>query len=255
MNRPGTHKAKAHMTDIEIAAPGVAGPRTGPRLYCRSARSWPGAAACAAAVRRWPPAGFALPGRGGWALPASGQRSYGRTERPARSYDGLPVRALLGPSLLDPGNEYGSVIYTGIRSHASELVFYVVHIHKRQLPHTTFGIMGGYVNAVGRLADGGVSTSEFSGSDVAPGFHAVEGALNGPARVRLLRRGPATKITGHYLGQTIQASLAHWSVNHRVVIFWFRPHGQGSVADVTGLRAVSAGGRPPPRNSSGVGHG
>jgi hypothetical protein len=152
-----------------------------------------------------------------------------------------------------PGRPYGAVIRTGIQNKPGELVFYAVHVHVKQLPGTTFGIMGGYQDSAGHLS-GVVETNETSGSDVSEGFHAIEAPINSIPEFGYYA-GPAAKITGTVGGQTIQASLAHWSVNPKVVIFWFSPADDPSGQDVTSLAAFDAQGKPLPPGNSGVGHG
>jgi hypothetical protein len=152
---------------------------------------------------------------------------------------------------------YGAVIGTGIRNSSGELVFYGVHVHVRQLPEITFGFMGGYRNAAGQLS-ADVEVNEFSGSDVAPGFHAVEAptTVNGQAVTEFgYYAGPAVKITGTVGGNTVQADQAQWSVNPRIVVFWFSPQADPSGADVAGLAAFNAQGQPLPAGHNTVGHG
>jgi hypothetical protein len=152
-----------------------------------------------------------------------------------------------------PPQPYGAVIGTGIQTKSGELVFYGVHVHVKQLPGTTFGIMGGYRDDAGHLS-GVVETNETSGSDVSAGFHAIEAPINGIPEFGYYA-GPAAKITGTVGGQTIQASLAHWSVNPKVVIFWFSATDDPNGQDVTSLAAFNAQGKPLPPGNSGVGHG
>jgi hypothetical protein len=161
------------------------------------------------------------------------------------------------PILHQPRNAYGAVIRTGIRNSSGELVFYAVRVHVRQLPKTTFGITGGYLNAAGHVrAD--VTANEFSGSDVAPGFHAVEApnTVNGQAIPEFgYYAGPAVKITGKVGGRTIRAGQAQWSMNPRIVIFWFVPRDDRGARDVTGLAAFKVHGKRLPPGHTSVGHG
>jgi hypothetical protein len=152
-----------------------------------------------------------------------------------------------------PPKPYGAVISTGIQTKSGELVFYAVHIHVKQLPKTTFGIMGGFRNSAGHLS-AAVEANEFSGPDVAEGFHAIEAPISGVPEFGYYA-GPAAKITGSVGGRTIQASLAHWSVNPKVVIFWFSPKDDPKGLDVTSPAAFDAQGKQLPPGHDGIGHG
>ena len=155
-----------------------------------------------------------------------------------------------------PPKTYGAVIRTGIRGPAGELVFYAVKIHIAQLPHTTFGVMGGYQKA-GKLS-AGVESNEVTGPDTAPGFHAVESPMNAnghPVPEFGYYAGPAAKITGIIGGRRVQASHARWSINPTIVIFWFSPRGNPAAHRVTGLAAYNTHGKPLPtgHNTPGLG--
>jgi hypothetical protein len=156
-----------------------------------------------------------------------------------------------------PPRPFGKVISTGIRNSAGELVFYAVHVHVSQLPDTTFGIMGGYRKTSGNLtAD--VTTNEFSGPDTAPGFHAVEAPMTaGKDAIPEFGyyAGPAVKITGILDGHRILADHAQWSVNPKIVIFWFSLRADHLDYAITGLAAYDAHGKPLPTGHSGVGVG
>jgi len=137
------------------------------------------------------------------------------------------------------GHVYGAVIPSGIKDPQGDVVFYGIRLHGIGAP---FGIMEGLQKPSGRLV-GEVETNEFQGSDFAPGFHGVEGAVElGRARVAMPEfgyyAGPAAKITGVVNGTTVQAGQARWSVNPRIVIFWF-PAG----ANASGLTAYNAAGQ------------
>jgi len=175
----------------------------------------------------------------------------------ARRKAALAKRAGGRPANPAPPRPYGAVISTGIRDSAGELVFYAVRIHVTQLPGTTFGVMGGYRDASGKLT-GDVEANEFSGSDTAPGFHAVEAPMtaSGQAVPEFgYYAGPAAKITGVVGGRRILADHAQWSVNPKIVIFWFSPSANHGAQAVTGLAAYNAHGKrlPAGHNSAGVG--
>ena len=148
---------------------------------------------------------------------------------------------------------WGTVIGTGIRDSAGELVFYGVHVSEPRLPRTHFGIMAGLRDAAGRLTGLNLA-NEFQGADTAAGFHAVSGGIgvNGhdvPAFGYY--SGPAAKITAKIGGKTVQAHQAQWSVDPRIVVFWFEP-GPGDPAN---LAAFDAAGKQLPAGHTGVGHG
>jgi hypothetical protein len=147
---------------------------------------------------------------------------------------------------------YGAVISTGIRTSAGELVFYAVHIRTAQLPGITFGVMAGDRKASGKLARL-VEVNEAAGSDTSLGFHAVESPMvvNGQTVPEFgYYADPAAKITGTVSGRTIRASHARWSVNPRIVIFWFSPAADPMRRQVTGLAAYNANGHRLPSGNS-----
>ena len=119
----------------------------------------------------------------------------------------------------------GRVISTGINDAGGELVFYGVRIHAQQLPGITFGIMAGLRDSAGRLTPE-VETNETQGSASSAGFHAVEAASSvGSPAVAVPEfgyyAGPAATITAQQGGRQVQAHLARWSADPRIVIFWF----------------------------------
>lgn len=138
----------------------------------------------------------------------------------------------------------GDVIPSGL----GDLVFYGVKLREPALPHTTFGIMAGARDASG-LKDL-IVANETSGSDKAPGFHAVTGGLNAdghdvPAFGYYV--GPAAKITS----SSGVAHQARWSADPNVVVFWFDP----GAPDPARLKAYDAAGNKLPGGDTGVGHG
>ncbi|HEV2372378.1 MAG TPA: hypothetical protein VGS19_09420 [Streptosporangiaceae bacterium] len=148
---------------------------------------------------------------------------------------------------------YGAVISTGVRNSAGELVFYGVKVHLHELPGTTFGVTGGYRKGGNLTSD--VETNETNGSDLSPGFHAVESALgvNGQSIPEFgYYVGPAAKIIGVAAGKTLQAAQAHWSIDRQVVIFWFP---LGLRTDVTKLAAYNAAGHRLPTGDNSIHHG
>ena len=155
-----------------------------------------------------------------------------------------------------PGPE-GQVISSGIKDTGGELVFYGVRIHARQLPAVSFGIMAGLRDSARGLTPE-VETNETQGSASSAGFHAVEAASSiGSPAVAIPEfgyyAGPAATITAREGGQQVQAHLARWSANPRIVIFWFTPASTASAPH--NLTAYSAAGHPLPAGNSAPGHG
>jgi hypothetical protein len=146
----------------------------------------------------------------------------------------------------------GEVIGTGIRDSSGELVFYGVKVTEPRLPQTTFGVMGGIRDGAGGLKDV-IIANETSGSDKAPGFHAVTGGANLDGHDVPsfgYYAGPAAKITAQIGGSSVVAHQARWSADPNVVVFWF-----DTAADPGRLRAYDAAGNKLPTGSTGVGHG
>jgi hypothetical protein len=186
--------------------------------------------------------------------PAAGKQITGA--KPARG--GKPGAAgSAGPS--GPPPRAGRVIPAGFKDPAGELVFYGVRIDLRQLPGTTFGIMAGLRDASGALTPE-VETNETTGPDTAPGFHAVQAPSSvGSPAVTIPEfgyyAGPAASITALDHGRVIHARLARWSVNPRIVVFWFIPPAAPAGATLTGLAAYDAAGHQLPAGSTAPGHG
>ena len=181
----------------------------------------------------------------------------------ARSSSGLAAEQ--AKSGLAPGRaaalavREGRVISTGIAGAAGEVVFYGVRIHLRELPGTTFGIMAGQRDSSGGLTPE-VETNETTGSDTAPGFHAVESSASvGSPAVAIPEfgyyAGPAAKITAVEGGQQVQAGTARWSVNPGIVIFWFPPGTDPGGAPLQDLTASDAAGHQLPAGNAAPGNG
>ncbi|WP_206784054.1 hypothetical protein [Amycolatopsis sp. MtRt-6] len=162
----------------------------------------------------------------------------------------VPATAVAAPvSAVATSPVLGDVIPSGF----GDVVFYGVPVRIPQLPETTFGIMAGARDAAGGLTNL-VATNETSGSDKAPGFHAVSGGMtvNGHEVPSFgYYYGPAAKITGRIWGTTGVAHQARWSEDPNVVVFWFDP----GVADPENLQAFDAAGTELPAGDTGVGHG
>jgi hypothetical protein len=168
-------------------------------------------------------------------------RKQARSRRPGRA--GEPARE-------------GRVISAGIRAAGGEVVFYGVRIHSRQLPGVTFGIMAGRRDSAGGLTPE-VETNETQGSASSAGFHAVEAASSvGSPAVAIPEfgyyAGPAATITARAGGRQVQAHLARWSANSRIVIFWFTPSTGNAPHNLT---AYNMAGHKLPAGHSTSGHG
>jgi hypothetical protein len=168
---------------------------------------------------------------------------------------GAPRRAA---SPASPAPE-GQVVPTGIQTAAGEVVLYGIRVHLRELPGTTFGIMAALRDASGKLTPE-ITTNETTGPDTAAGFHAVEGAMTtGTPAVAMPEfgyyAGPAVKITALDGTQHVRARIARWSVNPRVVIFWFTPAADPGGATLHHLAAYNTAGQllPAGNNAPGVG--
>ena len=226
----------------------------------------PQATTLAAVSRTRPSADPAIKRAGAGRQPAAGKRSPAGKQpaagkqitgaKPARG--GKPGTAgSAGPS--GPPPREGRVIPAGFKDPAGELVFYGVRIDLRQLPGTTFGIMAGLRDASGALTPE-VETNETTGPDTAPGFHAVQAPSSvGSPAVTIPEfgyyAGPAASITALDHGRVIHARLARWSVNPRIVVFWFIPPAAPAGATLTGLAAHDAAGHQLPAGSAAPGHG
>ena len=163
---------------------------------------------------------------------------------------GVPATAVAAPvSAVATSPVLGDVIPSGF----GDVVFYGVPVQIPQLPETTFGIMAGARDAAGGLTNL-VATNETSGSDKAPGFHAVAGGMEVSGHevpTFGYYYGPAARITGRIWGTTGVAHQARWSEDPNVVVFWFDP----GVADPENLQAFDAAGTELPAGDTGVGHG
>ncbi|SDX18580.1 hypothetical protein SAMN05421504_102588 [Amycolatopsis xylanica] len=130
-------------------------------------------------------------------------------------------------SIAPQGREpYGDVIPTGLKVAGGELVYYAVRVDEPQaLPDTHFGVMTGIRSADGKLKDLMIVNGT-SGSDRKPGFRELDGGeqVNGQfVPVFGYFVGPVAKIVTTAHGKEVQASLAKWSVDPTVTVFWFDP--------------------------------
>jgi hypothetical protein len=192
-------------------------------------------------------------------LSAPGHPSPVLARPPAASPRSSGPAAGSAPAASGPPAREGRVIPAGAKDAAGELVFYGVRIHLRQLPGTTFGIMAGMRDASGGLTPE-VETNETTGPDTATGFHAVQSpsAAGSPA-VAIPEfgyyAGPAASITAWQGGRLLHADLARWSVNRRIVIFWFARQAGSAGTALTGLAAFDATGHQLPAGHPAAGQG
>ncbi|WNM40157.1 hypothetical protein RMN56_01995 [Micromonospora halotolerans] len=142
----------------------------------------------------------------------------------------------------------GAVVGSGIRYGGDERVFYVVAVDVPELPGVTIGL------AAGRRSPAGELTTDFlvndvSGSDRRPGFHQIGYDSQGPVPANApvptfgYFVGPAARIVGTVDGRHVEARLARWSEDPRLVIFWFDPGALAPGEPLDGISARDARGR------------
>lgn len=122
----------------------------------------------------------------------------------------------------------GTVLYSGIRYGVEERVFYVVGVAVPKVPQVKIGLVAGRRNAAGELTPD-VLVNDVAGRDRHAGFHEIGYDQQGDRPVRPpvptfgYFVGPAAQIVGTVDGRQVPATLARWSEDSRVVIFWFDP--------------------------------
>jgi hypothetical protein len=159
---------------------------------------------------------------------------------------GQPVAAQ--PTAI-PSGTAPAVVRTGLIEGGGEWVLYTKPINIPELPGTTFVLVLGHSTAGGEPADAVVS-NETSGSDTAPGFHAVQGAMEikqGETPTFGYYVGPAAKITAKAGGKTLTASQG--PLDDSIQAFWFDASG------ITNLTAYDAAGRKLPAGNPEIGIG
>jgi hypothetical protein len=181
---------------------------------------------------------------------AAGKQLAGGSSRPV----GRPAG-----SAPNPPRREGRVIPAMFKEAGGELVFYGVRIRLAELPGTTFGIMAGLRDTAGRLTPE-VEANETAGPDTATGFHAVQAATSVGSPAAAIPEfgyyaGPATAITARDAGRLVHAHLARWSVNPRIVIFWFTPPAAPDGTSPHGLAAYDHAGHRLPAGNTTPGHG
>lgn len=180
---------------------------------------------------------------------AAAERAAVATSAPGKAAAGLAT----GQENREDQSPLGSVITTGLTGSHGELVFWFSKVDLSQLPKTTFGLIAGTRDAGGALRPG-VATNETEGSDDAPGFHAVQGAMTIDRQLFPAfgyYSGPVARIMATVNGSTVTLHQAAWDRNPNIVVFWT----DLGVGDPSNLTAYDAAGNVLPAGNSAVGHG
>ncbi|RSD25840.1 hypothetical protein [Amycolatopsis eburnea] len=138
----------------------------------------------------------------------------------------------------------GDVIGTGIKTTRGEIVFFARAVDAPELPDVHFGLVAGFRS--GETLESVLMTNEFRGSDRSFGFHATDGGeLSGDEVIPVFGyfAGQAARITTTVHGKTVDASLARWTEDPNVVVFWFDPVAVPNSAVLTPLIAYDAAGK------------
>ncbi|MFG1872859.1 hypothetical protein [Micromonospora arborensis] len=119
----------------------------------------------------------------------------------------------------------GQVIDSGVRHGTEQRVYFVVGVSVPGQPRVSVGLVAGR-----RALDGSLSTdiliNDVGGVDRSPGFHQIgydERSSTDPVPTFGYFVGAAQRIIGTVDGRQVDARLARWSVDKKVVIFWFDP--------------------------------
>ncbi|WP_433286750.1 hypothetical protein [Micromonospora sp. CA-244673] len=161
-----------------------------------------------------------------------------------------PGPTTLSPTTLSPAEPrpIGAVVGTGIRYGDDERVFYVVPVDVPELPGVTIGLVGGRRSPTGELTTDYL-INDVAGSDRRPGFHEIgydpQGRVPSDTPVPTFGYfvGPAARIVGTVDGRHVEARLARWSEDQRLVIFWFDPGVLAPATPLDGIVARDARGR------------
>ncbi|WP_422739876.1 hypothetical protein ACN263_12015 [Micromonospora sp. WMMD729] len=139
----------------------------------------------------------------------------------------------------------GQVIDSGIGYGADRRVYYVVAVTVPEAPKVTIGLAAGR-----RAGDGTVRTdilvNDVDGADRSPGFHQIgydESESANPVPTFGYFVGSAARITGTVDGRQVDATLARWSLDKQVVIFWFDPDTLAPGKRLDGIVAHDRAGR------------
>jgi hypothetical protein len=142
----------------------------------------------------------------------------------------------------------GAVVGTGLTStEGRHWVIYGVHLGDSQMPLVTFGFMIGDCSDHGSAITPYTIINDVTGSETAPGFH-------GYAVARTLENGSKQPAFGYYVGtparitatadgHTATATMAIWSYNPAITIFWFDTSQVTGATPLTNLTATATDGR------------
>lgn len=157
--------------------------------------------------------------------------------------DASPELVIGGGQAPDPtARPLGGVIDTGYRDAQGPHVLYVTADAGSGATSSHLDLTEGHRGA-------GTIVPEImgSGTTFSSGFHALTRLLvhNGHDTPLFgYYAGPAAGITIQVNDRTVAAHLATWSQNNDIVVFWFDPSEVPISANIGGLRAVDAAGRP-----------
>ncbi|MGV9804650.1 hypothetical protein, partial [Micromonospora chersina] len=146
-----------------------------------------------------------------------------------------------------PARPVGAVVGSGIRYGADERVFYVVSVDVPELPGVTIGLVAGRRSPTGELTTDYL-VNDVEGTDRRPGFHQIgydqqRVPTDAPVPTFGYFVGPAARIVGTVDGRHVEARLARWSEDPRLVIFWFDPGVLTPGTPLDGIVARDARGR------------
>ncbi|MEU9827859.1 hypothetical protein [Micromonospora chersina] len=166
---------------------------------------------------------------------------------PAATADPSPT-ATAGPGPTGPPvRPAGAVVGSGIRYGADERVFYLVPVDVPEQPGVTIGLVAGRRSPTGELTSDYL-VNDVEGSDRRPGFHQIgydqqRVPADAPVPTFGYFVGPAARIVGTVDGRHVEARLARWSEDPRLVIFWFDPGMLVPGTPLDGIVARDARGR------------
>ncbi|MFI7282471.1 hypothetical protein ACIBOV_19645 [Micromonospora chersina] len=146
-----------------------------------------------------------------------------------------------------PARPVGAVVGSGIRYGADERVFYLVSVDVPELPGVTIGLVAGRRSPTGELTTDYL-VNDVEGTDRRPGFHQIgydqqRVPTDTPVPTFGYFVGPAARIVGTVGGRHVEARLARWSEDPRLVIFWFDPGVLTPGTPLDGIVARDARGR------------
>lgn len=171
----------------------------------------------------------------GPAATAASTATAGPSPTPTPGPTGPPVRPA------------GAVVGSGIRYGADERVFFLVSVDVPELPGVTIGLVAGRRSPTGELTTDYL-VNDVEGSDRRPGFHQIgydqqRVPTDAPVPTFGYFVGPAARIVGTVDGRHVEARLARWSEDPRLVIFWFDPGVLTPGTPLDGIVARDARGR------------